>query len=138
MMTSTSFAIGSRMRLARGGIVLGWHPMRQFPSIWRRAAIAGLLVASAFTGMDEARAQAANQCSAANSLPLINAPEDSGWIGDNSPGITHTPTLNANTATTRYGTQANGAIRVAGELQWNNSNGPNSGRATMEIFVNGG
>lgn len=82
-------------------------------------------------------AQAANQCTLANTLPIINSPADSGWLNDNTAGITHTPTLNGNQTSTRYGIQTNGAIVIAGQLQWNNPAGGNSGRATMEIRVNG-
>jgi uncharacterized repeat protein (TIGR01451 family) len=82
-------------------------------------------------------AQAANQCTLANTLPIITSPADSGWLNDNSPGLTHTPTLNGNQTSTRYGIQTNGAIVIAGDLQWNNPAGGNSGRATMEIRVNG-
>ncbi|WP_162277347.1 DUF11 domain-containing protein [Rhodoferax koreensis] len=45
--------------------------------------------------------------------------------------------MNGSQTTTRLGTQPNGAIGVAGELQWNNSNGANSGMATLEILING-
>jgi|GEM_PF-1971839 conserved repeat domain len=82
-------------------------------------------------------AQAANQCSLANTSPIITSPANTGWLNDNSTGITHTPTLNGNQTSTRYGIQTNGAIVIAGELQWNNPAGLNSGRATMEILVNG-
>jgi uncharacterized repeat protein (TIGR01451 family) len=82
-------------------------------------------------------AQAANQCSLANTSPIIASPADTGWLNDNSAGITHTPTLNGSQTSTRYGIQTNGAIVIAGELQWNNPAGANSGRATMEILVNG-
>ncbi len=102
----------------------------------RACTPAVLLVLALLFGIGDARAQAANQCSVANSVPLINSPADSGWVQDGADGLTHTPALNANQATTRYGTQTNGAIRLAGELQWNNATG-GSGRATMTIFVNG-
>jgi uncharacterized repeat protein (TIGR01451 family) len=82
-------------------------------------------------------AQAANQCTLANTQPIITSPADSGWLNDDAAGITHTPTLNGNQTSTRYGIQTNGAIVIAGELQWNNPAGQNSGRATMEIRVNG-
>ena len=48
-------------------------------------------------------AQAANQCTPANTLPIINSPADSGWLNDDAAGITHTPTLNGNQTSTRYG-----------------------------------
>ena len=61
-------------------------------------------------------AQAANQCTLANTQPIITSPADSGWLNDDAAGITHTPTLNGNQTSTRYGIQTNGAIVIAGGL----------------------
>lgn len=77
----------------------------------------------------------ADQCSAANALSLITPPADTGWTQDGAAGLVHTPVPSANTPPPRYGTQANGGIRLTGELQWNNANG-GSGQATMGIMVN--
>ena len=127
-------------RLAR---VAGITPSQaRTPLSWLKQGWVRLLAALAValllaTAPRDVWAQAANQCTLANASPIISSPADSGWLNDNAGVLTHTPALSGAQTTTRLGTEANGAIRIAGELQWNNSNGANSGRATMNIFVNG-
>ncbi|WP_162250375.1 DUF11 domain-containing protein [Pseudoxanthomonas sp. Root630] len=127
--------VGGEGHCAGDAHPVGKHQMKSVPALCRAAGLALLLALVP----QLAWSQAQNQCSVANTLPIISSPADTGWTMNDSAGLTHTPTLTGNGTTTRYGTQTNGAIRVSGELQWNNSAGntPRSGQATMDIIING-
>jgi trimeric autotransporter adhesin len=106
---------------------------RTHARVWQAAALALLSALASQT----AWSQAHQQCSAANALPIISSPANAGWNTDNATGLTDTPVLNGTQSTTRYGVQADGAIVIAGELQWNQATNANSGRATLDILVDG-